>query len=68
VFGIVNTVGQVAAFLSPLLIGYLLDVTDKNFTWVFYCLVGLFLVSSCSATRIRVRPSGAERVALSSLS
>jgi sugar phosphate permease len=68
VFGIVNTVGQIAAFLSPLLIGYLLNVTDKNFTVVFYCIVGLFLLGACSATRIRTLALRAERSAVGSLS
>lgn len=68
VFGIVNTVAQIAAFLSPLLIGFLLNVTDKNFTWVFYWIVGLFVVGSCSATRIRILALRGERGAVRRLS
>lgn len=52
-FGIVNTVGQVAAFLSPLAIGYILDVSNKDFANVFYFLVGLFLIAACAALRVR---------------
>jgi sugar phosphate permease len=52
-FGIVNTVGQVAAMLSPLLVGAILNVTHSNFTVVFYCFVGLFALSACAATQIR---------------
>jgi len=55
-FGLVNTVGQVAAFVSPLLIGYVLAHTHSNFTLVFYGLVGLFLVGACAA--LRIRPQG----------
>ena len=52
-FGIVNTVGQTAAFLSPLLVGYVLDVTNRNFTVVFYGLVCLCVASAGTASRIR---------------
>src|SRR5262249_42841384 len=52
-FGIVNTVGQIAAFLSPLLVGYVLDSTNRNFSVVFYGLVGLCIASAATATRIR---------------
>ena len=52
-FGIVNTAGQLAALLSPLLVGYVLNATDKNFTLIFYGFVGLFVASACAATRIR---------------
>ena len=52
-FGLVNTVGQVAAFLSPLLVGYVLNATHSNFTLVFYCFVGLFAVAACAAVLIR---------------
>lgn len=52
-FGFVNTIGQIAAFLSPLLIGYVLEVTHRNFAVVFYCLVGLFMAAACAAVRIR---------------
>jgi sugar phosphate permease len=52
-FGIVNTAAQLAGFLSPLLVGYLLDATASNFTLVFYCFVGFLIVAACGASRIR---------------
>jgi sugar phosphate permease len=67
VFGLVNTMGQTAGFLSPLLIGYLLNVTDKNFTWAFYGIMGLLLLGSCSAMRIRILTSRGGRAAVGSL-
>jgi len=55
-FGIVNTVGQISAFLSPLLIGSVLDATDQNYTVVFYGLVGFCIVASLAAYRIKQPP------------
>lgn len=52
-FGAVNTVGQVAAFLSPLLIGYTLEASGSDFSRVFHLLVGLFFIASCVALCIR---------------
>jgi MFS family permease len=52
-FGIVNTAGQVSGVLSPLLIGYVLDVTHDDFRTVLYCLVGLCIVAVYPASRIR---------------
>jgi sugar phosphate permease len=54
-FGFVNTAGQFAAFFSPLLVGYVLNVTQNNFTWVFYGFVGLFLIGATTALRIKAR-------------
>lgn len=53
VFGIVNTAGQAAALLSPLLVGYVLNVSNGNFKLVFYCFVGLFGVAALAALRIK---------------
>lgn len=52
-FGVVNTVAQIAAFVSPLLFGYLLEVSQRNFTLVFHCVVGIFVVAAVAATQIR---------------
>jgi len=52
-FGLVNTVGQIAAFLSPLLVGYILNATHNNFTVIFYYVVGLVLTAACAAMQIR---------------
>jgi len=52
-FGLVNTFGQVAAFLSPLVVGCVLSATQGRFTWVFYGFVGLFVVGACAASQIR---------------
>jgi sugar phosphate permease len=52
-FGIVNTAGQLAGFFSPLLIGYLLKVTDGNFRIVLYCLVASSLTAIFPTLKIR---------------
>ena len=51
-FGLVNTVGQIAAFLSPLAVGYVLSVNHGNFTIALYCFVGLFAAAACAATKL----------------
>jgi MFS-type transporter involved in bile tolerance (Atg22 family) len=45
-FGIVNTCGQLAGFLSPLLVGYALNVTNEDFRAVFYGFAALHIVSA----------------------
>jgi sugar phosphate permease len=52
-FGIVNTAGQLAGVLSPLLIGYVLKLTDGKFEPVFTCLGALALLALYPALRIR---------------
>lgn len=52
-FGFVNTAAQSAGFLSPLLVGYLLNATDSNFTVVFYCFVGCLLLAAGAAALVR---------------
>lgn len=52
-FGIVNTAGQIAGVVSPLLVGYVLDVTHSNFQVVLYGMVGLILLAAFPASRIR---------------
>jgi sugar phosphate permease len=51
--GIVNTGGQVAAFVSPLLVGYLLSVNGGDFAVVFYSLTAFLFLAALAATRIR---------------
>lgn len=51
--GIVNTAGQLAGLLSPLLIGYILDTTHGNFEIVLDCLVGVTLIAIYPASQIR---------------
>lgn len=55
-FGVVNTAAQLAGFLSPLLVGYLLNATDSNFTLVFQCFVGCLLVAAIGASLVRQQP------------
>jgi sugar phosphate permease len=52
-FGIVNTAGQIAGVLSPLVIGYLLEATNSDFKLMLYLLVALSLVCACPALGIR---------------
>jgi sugar phosphate permease len=51
--GLVNTGGQLAAFLSPLIVGGILNVNGENFTVVFYFLTAALLIGAVAATRIR---------------
>ncbi len=51
--GVVNTVGQIAAFLSPLLVGYILSVTGGNFTIAFYVYILCFVTAAVLASRIK---------------
>ena len=47
--GFVNTAGQIAGFLSPLIIGYLVQISGggaRSFDTAFMFLIGAILVSS----------------------
>jgi sugar phosphate permease len=52
-FGFINTAAQVAAFLSPLAVGYALSATHSDFTKVLYGFVGFFVVAAVAALKIR---------------
>ncbi len=52
-FGFVNTAAQFAAFLSPLAVGYVLNVTHNNFNTALYGFFGFFIVAAMAALRIR---------------
>lgn len=52
-YGLINTGSQLAGFLSPLLVGYLLSVTGGDFEVVFYCFVGCLLIAAAAASQIR---------------
>jgi sugar phosphate permease len=52
-FGFINTAAQVAAFLSPLAVGYVLNATHGDFTPVLYGFVGFFVVAAVAALEIR---------------
>lgn len=54
-FGIVNTAGQAAGLFSPLLIGYLLKITEGNFQIVLYSMVACSLAAIVPALQIRHR-------------
>ena len=51
--GVVNTAGQIAGFISPLLVGYILSRTDNNYTIVFNLFVGCLAVAAALSTRIK---------------
>jgi sugar phosphate permease len=52
-FGIVNTAGQLAGLFSPLLVGYVLEVTHGDFRIVLYFLVALSLIAIYPTIKIR---------------
>ncbi|BBD97218.1 MFS transporter [Sphingobium amiense] len=52
-FGVINTGAQIAGFVSPLLIGAVLDASNQNFSLVLYLVVGLLVASGITASRIR---------------
>jgi sugar phosphate permease len=52
-FGFVNTAAQFAAFLSPLAVGYVLNVTHNDFNAALYGFVGFFVVAAMAALKIR---------------
>lgn len=52
-FGAVNTAGQIAAFLSPLAVGFALKLTHDNFTTILYGIVAIFGAATLAATQIR---------------
>jgi MFS family permease len=54
--GIVNTAGQLAGVVSPLLVGLILELTSGDFKVVLYCMVGLALMALYPASRIRQSP------------
>jgi sugar phosphate permease len=51
--GVVNTAGQLAGVLAPVLIGYILKITHSNFEIVLYSLVALTCAALYPASRIR---------------
>jgi sugar phosphate permease len=52
-FGFINTAAQVAAFVSPLAVGYVLGVTHGDFMKVLFGFVGLFAMAAVAALKIR---------------
>ena len=51
--GIVNTGGQIAGFFSPLIIGYILQVSSNNYNMAFTFIAGSALVSALIAATIK---------------
>jgi MFS family permease len=51
--GFINMAGQIAAFISPILIGYLVGIAGGSFGLTFGLLVGSLLVSCAIVTTIR---------------
>jgi MFS family permease len=51
-YGFVNTAAQLAAFGSPLGVGFVLSVTHENFTTVLFCFVGLFVTAAVTSLGI----------------
>jgi len=56
-FGFINTAAQVAAFLSPLAVGYVLGVTHGDFAKLLYGFVGFFAVAAVAALYIPAAPA-----------
>lgn len=53
-FGIVNTGAQISGFLSPILIGAVLDASNQNFAMALYFVVCALVASGIAASRIGV--------------
>ena len=51
--GIINMAGQLAAFLSPLVIGYLVQVSNGNFDTSFMFLISGSLISAVIALAVK---------------
>jgi nitrate/nitrite transporter NarK len=43
--GVINMAGQIAAFLSPVLVGYLVGAAKGKYNFAFMLLIGSLLVS-----------------------
>lgn len=54
-FGVINTAAQLAGFVSPLLVGGLLRLTERDFAVVFQCFVGFLLLAALAAAFVRQR-------------
>lgn len=52
-FGIINTGGQIAGFASPIIIGYILEMSGSNYNIAFGFLAGCALISACIAAMIK---------------
>lgn len=52
-FGIVNTGAMIAGFVSPLLIGAVLDASNQNFAIALYVIVGLLVAGGVAASRVK---------------
>ena len=51
-FGVVNTGAQIAGFVSPMLIGAVLDASRQDFAIALYLVVGMLLTGGIAASRI----------------
>jgi sugar phosphate permease len=51
-FGIVNTAGQLSGVLSPIIVGYILELTNNNFKIVLYFMIALTVAAVVPASRI----------------
>ena len=47
--GLVNTAGQIAGFLSPMTVGYILNITNSNYYYAFMLFVVTLIASSVVA-------------------
>ena len=47
--GAINTAGQIAAFISPLILGFIVDAAKGDYKWAFLLLVTSLVVSSAIA-------------------
>lgn len=52
VYGFVNTAAHIAAFASPLAVGYVLSATHENFSMVLFGFVGFFGVAAVMSAGI----------------
>lgn len=58
--GFINTAGQIAGFLAPILLGYLIQISGGSFDTSFMCLIGSVVISCLIAFLIKEKGTAAE--------
>jgi len=56
--GLINTAGQLAGLLSPIIMGYLISASDGSFYSAFLFLVGNCVTAAIFASMLKRRKDG----------